>query len=56
MTQAIQEHMTNEINKAVFLKADQALSYGKVVQVVNLCRKLGVEGIGLMGEKDPNAS
>ncbi len=54
MIQAIQERMLNEVNKAVFLKADQALAYGKVVQVVNQCKKLGVERVGLMAEKDLN--
>jgi biopolymer transport protein TolR len=54
MMQAIQERMLNEVNKAVFLKADQALAYGKVVQVVNQCKKLGVERVGLMAEKDLN--
>lgn len=55
MIQEIQKRMTNEINRAVFLKADQALPYGKVVQIVNLCRKMGVERVGLMAEKEQTA-
>lgn len=41
-----------EINKTMFLKADVAVQYGRVVQVVNQCRNAGVERIGLMAEKD----
>ncbi|MBN1569484.1 MAG: biopolymer transporter ExbD [Acidobacteria bacterium] len=41
-----------EINRTVFLKADTALAYGRVVQVVNDCRRAGVERIGLMAEKE----
>jgi biopolymer transport protein TolR len=41
-----------EINKTIFLKGDQAVAFGKVVDLVNLCRKAGVERIGLMTEKE----
>ncbi len=41
-----------EINKVMFLKADTAVLYGRVVEVVNECRKTGVEKIGLMTEKE----
>jgi biopolymer transport protein TolR len=41
-----------EINKTVFLKGDQAVAYGRVVDLVNMCRKAGVERIGLMTEKE----
>lgn len=41
-----------EINRTMFLKADQAVLYGRVVEVVNECRKTGVERIGLMTEKE----
>jgi biopolymer transport protein TolR len=41
-----------EINKTIFLKADNALAYGRVVEIVNNCRKAGVERIGLMAEKE----
>lgn len=41
-----------EINRMIFLKADTALSYGRVVQIVNGCRRSGVERIGLMAEKE----
>src|SRR5437867_2161855 len=41
-----------EINKTMFLKADTAVAFGRVVQIVNQCRKSGVERIGLMAEKE----
>ena len=41
-----------EINKTIFLKADSAVAYGRVVQIVDGCRKTGVERIGLMAEKE----
>jgi biopolymer transport protein TolR len=41
-----------EINRTIFLKADTALAYGRVVEVVNGCRRAGVERIGLMAEKE----
>jgi biopolymer transport protein ExbD len=44
-----------EINKTMFLKADVAVQYGRVVQVVNQCRNAGVERIGLMAEKEKTA-
>jgi biopolymer transport protein ExbD len=41
-----------EINKIMYLKADTAVLYGRVVEIVNECRKTGVERIGLMTEKE----
>jgi len=41
-----------EINKTIYLKADTVVQYGRVVQIVNQCRKTGVERIGLMAEKE----
>jgi biopolymer transport protein TolR len=46
------ERFTGEMNKTMFLKADQAVAYGRVVQIVNQCRRAGVEKIGLMAEKE----
>jgi biopolymer transport protein TolR len=41
-----------EINKTIFLKADTAVAYGRVVDIVNQCRRAGVDKIGLMTEKE----
>ena len=46
------ERFAGEINKTIFLRADRSVSYGRVVQVVNECRKSGSERIALMAEKD----
>jgi biopolymer transport protein TolR len=39
-------------DKSIFLKADTAVPYGRVVQIVNGCRDAGVDRIGLMAEKE----
>lgn len=41
-----------EINKTIYLKADNALNYGRVVTIIDGCRKVGVDRIGLMAEKE----
>jgi biopolymer transport protein ExbD len=41
-----------EINKIMYLKADTAVAYGRVVGIVEQCRKAGVDRIGLMAEKE----
>ena len=41
-----------ELNKIMYLRADNAVAYGRVVQIVDLSRKAGVERIGLMAEKE----
>jgi biopolymer transport protein TolR len=41
-----------ELNRTMFLKADTAVVYGRIVQIVNKCRDAGVERIGLMAEKE----
>lgn len=43
---------SGELNRTMFLKADTAVVYGRVVQIVNQCRNAGVERIGLMAEKE----
>jgi biopolymer transport protein TolR len=48
----LKKFSSGEINRTIFLKADTALAYGRVVEIVNGCRKSGVERIGLMAEKE----
>jgi biopolymer transport protein TolR len=52
MEALVRKFSGGEINKVMFLKADTAVLYGRVVEVVNECRKTGVEKIGLMTEKE----
>ena len=56
MAQVLSEHFAVEIDKSIFLRADQALSYAKVVNIVNECHKLGIERIGLMTDKEAQTS
>jgi biopolymer transport protein TolR len=53
MIEAVSEGLAAEAGRTIYLKADQALAYGKVIRVVNQCRHLGVQNIGLMAEHDP---
>ncbi len=48
----VKRFSSGEINKTIYLKADNAVAYGRVVQIVDQCRKTGVERIGLMTEKE----
>jgi len=41
-------------DRGIFLRADQGLLYGRVVDIVNGCRDAGIDRIGLMTEKDNN--
>ena len=41
-------------DRAIFLRADTALSYGRVVEIVNGSREAGIDRIGLMTELDGN--
>ena len=47
-----QRYSSGEINRTVFLRADETLDYGRVVQIVDGCRQAGVDRIGLMAEKE----
>jgi biopolymer transport protein TolR len=54
MIQALSKHFAGEEDKSIFLRADQALAYGKVVHIVDECRKPGVQRVGLIAEKENN--
>lgn len=41
-------------DRTIFLRADTALAYGRVVQIVDGCRTAGVDRIGLMTDLDRN--
>jgi len=53
----IREHMQRQSAKVAYLRADEALRYGKVIDVVDKLKRGGVEQIGfvyvLPGEKGP---
>ena len=52
MIKAVTERLASDVARNMFLRADQSVQYGKVVQIVNECRKLGVERIGLMTDRE----
>jgi biopolymer transport protein TolR len=52
MVQALSERFSFEMDKNIFLRADQSLAYGKVVHVIDECRKVGADRVGLMTEKE----
>jgi len=41
-----------EGDRTMYLKADNAVAFGRVVDIVNQCRRAGVDRIGLMTEKE----
>ncbi len=51
MTQALSERFANDVEGNALVRADQALSYGNVVRVVDKCRKAGVQRVGLIAER-----
>jgi biopolymer transport protein TolR len=52
MMQLLSERFEGDANKILFIRADQALAYGKVVHIVNECRRSGAQHVGLMTEKE----
>lgn len=48
----VEKFSSGEINRQIFLKGDQTANYGRIVEIVNGCRRAGVERIGLMAELD----
>ena len=56
LTRTLTERFSGgEASKTMFLRADSSVAYGRVVQLVNLVRKSGVERVGLMAEKEAQA-
>jgi len=50
-----QKFASSEVQeRTIFLRADTALAYGRVVEIVNGSREAGVDRIGLMTELDNN--
>lgn len=48
----LREKFASTGDKTMFIKGDTAASYGRFVEVVDLCRSSGVERIGLITEKE----
>ena len=52
----IREIMAGRPSQVVYLRADEAVRYGKVIEVVDLLKRCGVERIGFAYEKPKEAS
>ena len=50
LEQKLQEHFSGKEKKVVFLKADTDLSYGFVIEVMDIFKKVGVETVALVAE------
>jgi len=46
----VQRYAAGEANRTIYLRADETLNYGRVVEIVDGCRRAGVDRIGLMAE------
>ena len=44
--------MSYEMKEGVYLRADQGVPYGRVVQVLAIMRAAGVGGVGLVAEPE----
>jgi len=51
LTTKLTEEFEGKAQKILFLKADEALEYGDVLRVMDLCRDAGADEIGLITEK-----
>ncbi|MEO6119295.1 MAG: biopolymer transporter ExbD [Terriglobales bacterium] len=47
----VQEKLENRTNRQIFIKADQGVKYGVVVEVVDAVRTAGVDQVGLLTEQ-----
>ena len=50
LSRKVEEYPSNNQNGGVYLKADKALDYGFVMQVIATVRRAGVENIGMVTE------
>jgi biopolymer transport protein ExbD len=50
LTRKLSEEFEGKTERILFLKADEALDYGDVLRVMQLCRDAGADNIGLITE------
>ena len=50
LSRKVEEYLSNNQKGGVYLKADKALDYGFVMQVIATVRRAGVENIGMVTE------
>jgi biopolymer transport protein TolR len=56
LEQKLREYFYGKENKVVFLRADQGLPYGFVIQIIDIIKKAGVDQIGLVTEPEKKRS
>jgi biopolymer transport protein ExbD len=56
LTGQIKDHLSNRLDKTVYVKSDARAKYGDVVAVVDEIRSAGVDQLGLLTEKTQKAS
>ena len=47
----VEDAVSNKLDKTVYIKADARARYEKVVEVINVLRAVGVDGLGLLTDK-----
>ncbi len=47
----VEDAVSTKLDKTVYIKADARARYEKVVEVINVLRAVGVDGLGLLTEK-----
>ncbi len=52
---ALRDLYAARADKTIFLEADRSLPYSRVVDLMDLCRSVGVERIGVVTKKAPSA-
>jgi biopolymer transport protein ExbD len=50
LTRKLSEEFEGKTERILFLKADEALDYGDVLRIMQLCRDAGADNIGLITE------
>lgn len=51
----VEDAVSNKLDKTVYIKADARARYEAVVDVINVLRSVGVDGLGLLTEKIQSA-
>ena len=53
LEQKLKEYFYGRTKKVVFLRADENLPYGYVIQIIDIIKKSGIEVVGLITEPPP---
>jgi len=47
----LKELFESRVEKSLYIKADTALNYQVIMDIMDICQQAGIEGVGLMTEK-----